>query len=314
MNASRASLFDRGKRSLKFRLKRHRARIASGVDRERRLRLCNRFGFGGRPTGNSSGTVVSMTTYPPRFDSCHVAVESILHGRVRPAQLILWIFEGDLPSDGLPRTLKRLERRGVSVRLVTVDFGPANKLVHTLRAFPDRTIVTADDDILYPRRWLADLERAASESPNVVVAHRAHHLTIEASVNERRGQRFVPYAELMLDESEGLDQPIYSLLPLGVSGVLYPPGSVHESVHDHAMFTALSRRNDDIWFKAMTLMTNSLSRRVTATNSRILRTIRGSQGEQLAAAHVDGGQNDLALPAVFDHYELFAVLRAEQAS
>jgi hypothetical protein len=287
-------------------------KVAPIVDRQRRLEFANRLGVGRGPTGEDGDLLVSITTYPPRFGSCHVAIESILQGSLLPAHVIVWVAESDVPPEGLPASMMRLARRGVTIRFVSEDFGPANKLVHALRDSPERVIVTADDDVVYPRHWLADLRRAARDSPNEVIAHRAHHLTIEGGPGVGQRVQLRPYEQTALDEDAGGASPMYSLLPLGVSGVLYPPGSVHAMVHDRKMFEELARRNDDIWFKAMTLRTGTRARRVGTRNSPVLRTVRGSQHVQLAARHVDGGDNDAALPAVLEHFDLLALLRLEQ--
>jgi hypothetical protein len=116
--------------------------------------------FGRKPVNEPGGPVVSLTTYGKRIEKVYFTVESIARGVVRPSRLILWIDEETLLIN-LPATIRRLQRRGLEI-LLCKDFGPHKKYypyVQSQQTF-DTPLVTADDDMFYPRDWLKQLAGA----------------------------------------------------------------------------------------------------------------------------------------------------------
>ena len=76
--------------------------------------------------------VVSLTSYGSRIRAVHLAVESMVHGTVRPQRLILWLREADVVADP-PAPLARLVRRGLELRC-TEDWGPHQKYYPYVRS------------------------------------------------------------------------------------------------------------------------------------------------------------------------------------
>ena len=56
----------------------------------------------------------------------------------------------------MPKELKELMKRGLEIRFCK-DIGPHGKLIYALKEFPDAIVVTADDDMIYPKDWLEKL-------------------------------------------------------------------------------------------------------------------------------------------------------------
>ena len=101
--------------------------------------------------------IVSLTSYGPRIATVAHAVESIAAGRARPRRLILWLDDA-ARYQTRPAALRRLEARGLEI-LLTTDWGPHKKYFPALpiASAASLPLVTADDDILYPRFWLTRL-------------------------------------------------------------------------------------------------------------------------------------------------------------
>ena len=271
------------------------------------MRWSGRFGGPSLDTASYSNVIVSMTTWGARTRSVHIALESILRGREKPARLFLWLDPTEGARRSLPEELLKLEDRGLELCFFDEDWGPANKLVHTLRSHPTASIVTADDDVVYPRSWLRRLVVVQSgRSPDCVTGHECIWLSLEP--DEGCGHRISPYGEMRRAGSRGGDLPSASLFAVGSSGVLYPPGSLHESVFDRDSYMSLSANNDDVWFKAMSLKAGVMTRRVGFENCWPHKTIDGSQSDALWLKNVDSGCTDSALQSVFSHYSLFAMI------
>jgi hypothetical protein len=242
--------------------------------------------------------VVSLTTIPERLHRVHLVIERLLRQSWKPHRLVLWLSPSRNP-ERLTFPLRQQMRRGLEVRFVP-DLGPHTKVIYALRSFPDWLVVTADDDTLYPTDWLGELVTAHRRHPDCVICHRAHGMTFD----ER--QQLLPYARWDW-LARGNAGPSRLLFPTGVGGVLYPPGSLHPEVHNEQVFRRLCPTADDIWLKAMSLLTGARCQKVKPSYSE-LPQVSGTQHISLSQTNALGGKNDPQLRAVFDHYGLFARL------
>lgn len=111
--------------------------------------------------------IISLTTIPPRMDRIGDTLASLLNQSLTPDRVIL----------NIPKTYRRAAYHydvlptvpsGVEVMESDIDYGPATKLLPTLRAFAgqDVNIAFCDDDRLYPRDWLRTLVDNAKRHPN----------------------------------------------------------------------------------------------------------------------------------------------------
>ncbi len=189
--------------------------------------------------------VVSLTTTSDRVGRAHVALESLLRQSLKPDVLILWLSESDpilKPTSDRMANLMRLSKRGLSVKW-TQDVGPHTKLLPALREYPKEVIVTADDDVVYPRSWLEKLYLTHLGYPSCIVCYRGWTMSCDPDGN------LLPYTEWPEHTGRG---PSLSLFPTGRDGVLYPPLSLSREVHDETAMRELAPTADDIWFKVMT--------------------------------------------------------------
>jgi hypothetical protein len=226
---------------------------------------------------NPGGPVVSLTSYGPRINGVHVVIESIARGRLLPSALILWLDDEKLFHD-LPKPLKRLERRGLEVRL-TRNHGPHKKYfpyvqVQTVFRLP---LVTADDDVFYPRDWLERLVQAFRERPDVVNCYRAR-------VVAWNGDGLSRYEEWALCEST---QPSFRHFATGVSGVIYPPELLAALKNAGRAFEECCPKADDIWLHAQALRAGFKVRQIVS-KARHFPILPGTQKQSLQLSNVSG--------------------------
>jgi hypothetical protein len=186
------------------------------------------------------GPVVSLTSYGKRIDTAYVTIESIARGSLLPSELILWLDDEER-SRSLPATLERLKQRGLTVRLCE-NYGPHKKYypyVVSQQKFAV-PLVTADDDILYPRDWLITLTNAFDRDSNVVNCYRARTISFQ-------GDHIAPYAQWPLCRST---RPSWRHLLNGVSGVIYPPRLLAALRSAGSEFEQCCPRADDVWLHA----------------------------------------------------------------
>jgi hypothetical protein len=195
------------------------------------------------PVTSPGGPVVSLTSYGKRIDTVYLVIESIARGSVLPAELILWL-DDERRYRSLPASLERLKLRGLTVTLCG-DYGPHKKYYPYVASQKEFVLplVTADDDVLYPRDWLRRLMNAFEQDSEVVNGYRARVITFQ-------GQSLAPYAQWGLCSST---KPSWRHLLNGVSGVIYPPRFLAALKRAGSGFEKCCPKADDVWLHANAL-------------------------------------------------------------
>ena len=265
---------------------------------EFRCELSSRFSreIGVGSTRNKRPVIVSLTTIPERLGKVHIAVECLLGQTQQPDKLVLWLPEG-LKNKVLPLPLRNQTGRGLEIQFVE-DIGPQTKAIYALKHFADWRVVTADDDVLYPRDWLRDLAAAHEREPDCVICHRAHRMVVDKNNGSLR-----PYTQWDL-LAQGQAAPSMLLFPTGVGGVLYPPGTLNPEVFNQTVFRQICPTADDVWFKAMSLLQGVRCQKARPF-SAVLPLVRGTQQNALGRKNFEGGFNDVCIRAVFRRYDLY---------
>jgi hypothetical protein len=263
-----------GKRWAQRRIKRAGAHLAMADLRRRNRRSRESV------TGDTE-VIVSLTTYGQRLQTVAYTIESIAAGELRPRRCMLWL-DDEKAFANRPESLRRLEARGLEVQL-TENLGPHTKYYPALPTAAETgwPLVTADDDIIYPRSWLAALYRAHLAHPEEVHCHWASLVPVT-------GDTIGSYATWprCRDTTASIDH-----FALGVSGVLYPPRMVEELMRRGKDFLNSSPKADDIWLHWVALQIGVPVRQVTDT-PRHFPLVPGSQEVSLLAGNVAGGGND----------------------
>ncbi len=264
-----------------------------------RILLLNRFSsnIGVNQTQRKQPIIVSLTSYPKRFTLVHLTIESLLHQTVKPDKIILWLSEEESSLSTLPQALKSLQKRGLTIRYVKDNYKSYKKLIYAIDEFPNAILITCDDDVIYEKDTIESLYATYQNNPDCIIANRCTELVKENNILK-------PYASLDLATSS---TPSFNLLPTGVGGVLYPPGSLHNDTTNSLLFMQLAPSADDIWFKAMSLLKK---RKVVLAQRKKDATqhIRNSQNDSLWRINVATGENDRQLHNVFKHYNLLKIL------
>jgi hypothetical protein len=258
------------------------------ANRLRRRRLVD-------PNGD---VVVTMTTHGARLARADVALESIARGSVLPKRLILWLDDQELFAH-LPPAIRRLQRRGLEVRL------SENFKVHTkyypyaIRFAEDGLpLVTSDDDIVYPPDWLARLVAAHYEAPDDIIAFRAHRMIVTDG-------EFAPYATWK--PAEGTESS-FANFGTSVSGQVFPVSVLRLAVDAGVRFRAVSPDNDDIWLHALAVEAGHRVRLVDGA-SQMFPFVPGTQASGLYLTNYWEGANDRQIAASYSRAAVEAIGR-----
>ncbi|GAA2081880.1 glycosyltransferase [Microbacterium hatanonis] len=252
-----------------------------------------------------STVIVSITSHGARLASVSTVIEGIARGKVRPRRMILWVDPGvDVATLGAG--LRRLQRRGLEIAHSPDRYGPHTKYFPLAIADYSSSngssldIVTADDDILYPRDWLSSLTEASRDRATIL-CHRAHRLLVEQ-------ERIAPYRRWLRVTSS---RPSVLNFATGVMGVLYPAEFFRYVAAVGDRFLTVSPRADDVWLHAMALRGGFQVRQLKAVAAEFP-MLFGSQASSLVSDNAFDGGNDEQIAATYTADDLL-VLKAAQS-
>ena len=238
--------------------------------------------------------IVSLTSYPARFGTLQLTIKSLLDQTVRPDRIILWI--GTNAVDQLPAQVRELEGGFFSIRACE-DVGSFTKIVPALAAFPKAFLVTADDDNYYPDFWLERLVAAYDRDTPTIVYHRGHRPTFLPDGS------LAPYRDWERDVADCQSlTPGTSVMPTGVGGVLYPPGSLPADTADLGLIRRLCSTCDDSWLYFMWRKAGWTAKRTPTPMPELIDWPK-TQKQSLRKLH-RGGMKDEHLRALSEHFGL----------
>lgn len=246
-----------------------------------------------RKNGDELPVVVSLTSIPSRLPKLHIALRSVLAQEPKPEKIVLWLHQS--LEGKIPKSLKKLTGEIFEIRYTHLKCSH-KKLIHSLRDFPDKPIVTCDDDCMYRENWLISLYQTHLKFPKNIIAHRLRCIRHD----EKGG--LLPYKQWFCGEKNNPR----AFLPIGAEGVLYPPGVFPETAWDEALFLKLAPKADDLWFKAIALKENILPKK--ADNSpEIAVPLMGTQKVSLKKENVDEDKNRMQWDALTEYFDLKTV-------
>ena len=248
--------------------------------------------------------IVSLASYPKRFGSVFLAIESLLNQTFQPDKIILWLAEKEVEQSPLPLNLTKLKSRGLEIRIVKENITSYNKLIFAVEQFPQSLIVTCDDDVMYPKWFLQNLYRSYQQHPDCISAYRCRLM------RKTSARQLAPYNDWQFATNK---RACYELFHTGNGGVLFPPGALNEKI-SHRIFRQLCPTADDVWFKAMGLLNRTKTVMVKDKSIDFpLTSITGSQQNALWKVNVE--KNDEQIKKVFDHFDLYhCISMREEAS
>jgi hypothetical protein len=218
-------------------------------------------------TNRTTKVIVSLTTFPERINLVHKALYSIMGQTYKPDKIILWLAKSQFPNkeNDLPIKVTELVNYGLSIMWVDKDIKSYKKLIPTLKLYPNDIIITADDDLYYPKDWIISLIESYNSYPDDIHSH------LITRISYKKGN-----VNILPRDKELINKPSYSNKLLGGSGTLYPPHSLSNEVLNEKVFMKIAPTSNDIWFWGAALKQKTKIRWIK-NNMKELYYVEGSQ-------------------------------------
>lgn len=237
--------------------------------------------------------VVSLTSHGARIQSVYLTIESILRGSIVPCKIILWLDDEDI-YNSLPESLVKLKNRGLDI-VLTKNYGPHTKYFpYILEGDFSKWLVTADDDIIYPKNWLYELWVNKNDSVKEILCHRAHTIQFCKDLSFREYNEWKPCNTTKRNIAN---------FATGVSGVIYPPYFQSLLFKEGAQFLSKCPKADDVWLHYVSFKYGYEIRQISNKSKHFL-IIDDSQEQGLRNDNVNNNYNDSQILKTYNHKDM----------
>jgi hypothetical protein len=247
------------------------------------------------------GLIVSLTTYGSRIYDVKYVLYSLIVQSVLPEKVIVWLSNTEYNSlEKIPSELDIFKLFNVEFILCD-DLKSYKKLIPALELYPEKIIVTADDDVFYKKQWLEKLWKQHIREPNTIAAHCAHKILFD---NNKKIKSYI-----LWKNNISAHCPSLYYLPTGCGGILYQKRLLHKDICNAALFTKLAPAADDIWFYFMAFLNKTKISVVTGPYNKlkyvdIYKEYGLNNKPALSLQNIANGHNDRQLHNILNHYNI----------
>ena len=230
--------------------------------------------------------IVSLTSFPARISNVWITIATLLNQDYDNMKVILWLSGEEFPSkENLPAKLLALQQKGLDIQIVPDNLKPHKKYFYAMRKYPNNTLITVDDDILYRSDLISSLVKAHEKFPDCVICNRGINIGEDAYVSWKH------------TDGKQASVPSHRIMPTGIGGVLYPPGCYdNKHIFNIDVIKRTCLNGDDLW---LNFMTRSIGTKVVLTGFKTgLVTLLTSQSSALCNNNVGQNKNDVQIAAI----------------
>lgn len=248
--------------------------------------------------------IVSLTSFPARIYKSWIPIETIMRQKIKPRKVLLWLFEGEFNGKAsLPKSLLRLEKRGLEIRFCKENLMPHKKYFYTMLEYPDAIVITVDDDMFYPPDLCEKLIKFHSKYPDSIICSMTRQIKV-------KDDKILPYREWSYLRSNS--EPDFRNLTMGVSGTLFPPKSLHPEVFNIEILKKIALKADDLWLKIMSIKNNTKVASIAGEYPGFFIPIIYKNDVKLMESNIVGGQNDKIFNDLMEYYQIPVSIFSEQ--
>lgn len=249
----------------------------------------------GTSVSKTDGIVISLTSFPARLNTIWQCIESLKRQSVVPEKIILYLSKDQISYNDIPSSLKKEQDDLFEICMVDGDMRSHKKYYYAMKEYPDKIIVTADDDVIYPPFMLSNLLEAHIKYPTDVIANYTHVIRLNNCT-------VAPYTEWYdIPATQNIIDTTINQIQVGYGGVLYPPNSLYKDVLNIELARELSFLADDLWLYAQTIMGGH---RVVKSrlNKKTIIPIKIENDSTLTTENVYQNKNDVQFNNLRNYY------------
>ena len=240
----------------------------------------------------SSSSIVCLTSFPRRISTVPLVLECLLRQTMPVQEVVLFLSELQFPNKEKDLPLNLLLFKDIFLKIVWVkeDVRSHKKYWYALRSFPDRSIITLDDDIIYSSKAIEKLEALSSLYHGCVPCLYAHKILWDANGSLK------PYLTWLKNATLEVNQPIENGFFGSGGGTLFPVGSLKDADQELSTIMEVCPLADDIWLNAF--VRKNGYRIVTPKFRNSVLTWSINDNSTLSSVNVGHNQNDSQLVSV----------------
>lgn len=191
--------------------------------------------------------VVSLTTYPARVGNVWRVIEMAAHQKeIKDKYAIcLYLIESEFEGIELPKKIKELQKRGLTIKFNKENLKCHNKYFYAFQDYPEKSIITIDDDLQYNHHSISGLIKKSKEYPKCIIYNYGAYVL--------KNKSFITWPDAVSECS-----PHIEIYPLGVGGVLYPPHACNDIVKRADIIKNTCLCADDMWLNFCSRLNKTL--------------------------------------------------------
>jgi hypothetical protein len=188
---------------------------------------------------SNANFVISIASYPERAHLLPAVFESAARQTKSPRHMVLVLSVEEWPRKKLPKSLKKIKKRGVEIIWVENNTYSVKMLLPVITKFPNYGIITLGDDWIYKRFFIEKIISSNAVKNNHVAGPLGKVLYRKANKISMFFRERTP---------AGPQTPSQSLYLMGL-GTYYPPKSLSKKMLNmDAVRRIIPGRGSDIWF------------------------------------------------------------------
>lgn len=234
--------------------------------------------------------IVSLTTFPARINDVWMTISCLLRQTYTPEKIILWLSKEQFHTkNDIPTSLIKLESDIFEIRFVDGDIRSHKKYIYAFSEFPEKLVITVDDDIIYSPYLIESLVKEHKKYPNDVLCCYAK------KIKRATDGQLSPY-----NTWSTLDNICDTDVFFGSGGgTLFQPKNMYKDVLNTELSKRLTPLADDIWLNAMCRLAGLNIRLIT---KNLYLFFDKDEGISLSKQNVGMQKNDIQLNNIMDYY------------
>lgn len=193
----------------------------------------------------ATGTIICMTSFPKRIHKVWIVIECMIRQTLRAEKILLYLSKDQFPvKEILPKKLLKYEKYGfLTIILKEGNIKSYKKFWYALTDYPNKQILTVDDDALYSPKLVENVINASKKNPKCVIG------SFCSWIGRDNSGAIIPYSQWVQRDMKIGDKSKDIFFGSG-GGTLFPAGSLRGANRPISEIMEVCPLADDIWLNA----------------------------------------------------------------